>query len=132
MTAFAAIGTIISWNGSAIPQLTKVDGPNPKVDFVETTALDSTGGKKTRIPSLVDEGEISFEGVWDPDNAVHQALRADCLAKTARQVIVTNTDTAPPTTITAAVAYVAELNYPRELSGALKFSGKIIISGATS
>jgi len=132
MTAFAAIGTIISWNGSAIPQLTKVDGPNPKVDFDETTALDSTGGKKTRMPTLVDEGEISFEGVWDPDNAVHQALRTDCLAKTARQVIVTNPDTAPPTTITAAVAYVAELNFPRELSAALKFSGKIIISGATS
>jgi len=27
---------------------------------------------------------------------------------------------------------VAELNYPRELSAALRFSGKIIISGATS
>jgi len=137
MASIIALGSKLEWKYvtghtvyGTIVQLTKLDGPNPKVEFAETTALDSAGGKKTRIPTVVDEGEVSFEGIWDPDDLGHQALRTDCLAKTSAMFKVTNTDATPSTL--EGTGYVAELNYPRELTGSLKFSGKIVITGGVT
>jgi len=137
MASTIALGSKLEWKYvtggtvyGAIAQLTRLDGPNPKVDFAETTALDSSGGKKTRIPTTVDEGEVSFEGLWDPDDLSHQALRADCLAKTTRMFKVTNTDATPSTL--EGNGYVAEFNMPRELSAAMKFSGKIQVTGGVT
>lgn len=65
-TGYAGVGTQFRrWNADtgaydAVSKITKIDGPSPKVDTQDTTALDTEGGSRTFIAGLIDEGELKL------------------------------------------------------------------------
>ena len=65
--SFTAIADVRSWNGPSTE--------NPEID---TTSLSSSA--KEFAPGLVDNGEMSLELNFDPNNSVHQLIRADMVA----------------------------------------------------
>ena len=59
---------------TALPQLQKFDKASAKVDFDDSTCIDSPGVNKFPVPVVVDNGKWSGEGVFDPQNANITAL----------------------------------------------------------
>lgn len=60
----AGVGTKFRrWNTTSgtwvnIGQVTNIDGPNKSRDSIETTALDTPGGYKTKIPGFREPGQV--------------------------------------------------------------------------
>lgn len=59
-----------------IPQMRSIRGPSPKVQFQDTTALDSGVGMEKDVTGHTDGGTVSCSMYFDPANAVHKALLA--------------------------------------------------------
>lgn len=59
-----------------IPQVKSIKGPGPKVQFQDTTALDSTVGMEKDVTGHTDGGTVSVSMFFDPANSVHKALLA--------------------------------------------------------
>jgi hypothetical protein len=65
-----AFGTQIQvWNGSdysTIAGVGDITGPNTSVAEVETTSHSTGSPHRTFIPTLIDDGELSFPDYWNP------------------------------------------------------------------
>lgn len=59
-----------------IPQLKSIRGPGPKVQFQDTTALDSGVGMEKTVTGHTDGGTVSLSVFFDPANSVHKAMLA--------------------------------------------------------
>ncbi len=77
-TGIAAFGTLIKVGDGASPQtfytvagVTDIDGPGSSVDEAETTSHSTGSPHRTFIPTLIDDGEISFPCNFDPAHATH-------------------------------------------------------------
>jgi predicted secreted protein len=60
--AVAAIGSAIKRNGVAIAEVINIDLSGAKLDMVDVTNMQSTGGYKEWLPTLREGGEISCTG----------------------------------------------------------------------
>jgi hypothetical protein len=67
--AFTAVPVTGGSVYTAMPQLEKFERNNAKAEFDDATCLDSPGNNKYPIPIVVDNGEYTAEGVFDPQNA---------------------------------------------------------------
>lgn len=65
-------GTLLKLGSSTIAQRVSISGPSRQVGTVETTNLDST--TKTYRPTILDNGELSLDIEFDPDDATHISL----------------------------------------------------------
>jgi len=73
-TGFAAtLKTEISGVYTTIAQVRDISGPNMQRDTVEVTSRDSTGQAREFLAGLQDNGEITFDIVYDPDATTHSA-----------------------------------------------------------
>lgn len=70
MAAQKTIGTTLTKTASGaegedlvISDLTNIGSFGPESEEIDVTTLDSTGGYRENIGSLIDAGEISFEGI---------------------------------------------------------------------
>ena len=75
--SYAAKGTVLKMGDGASPevftaiaQLGDVDGPNSKLDTVDTTHHGSTA--KEYVPTIIDGGEVKFTINYDPAAATHK------------------------------------------------------------
>ena len=59
-----------------IPQVISIRGPAPRVQFQDTTALDSSVGMEKDVTGHTDGGTVSVSMFFDPANSVHKALLA--------------------------------------------------------
>lgn len=83
---------------STIPEVRSIGGPSGSATILDATDLSSTAMEfKT---GLKDEGEISLEINYIPDNTIHARLRSYFSASTTASFRITFTDTAPATTWT--------------------------------
>lgn len=126
-----ALATAVTWNAAAITGITSVNGPTEKVDFVDTSNMLTTGGKKTFLPTLVDTGEVTIELLFDGDDTVHIALYVDMEAKTVRALVITETDPTPKVR-TMATAYVQSFTWTRDYKEAVKATVVFKVSGAVT
>ena len=83
-TSFASIGNVTGFNG-----------PGGAASVIDTTNLASTAHEK--LMGLPDEGQLTMDINYDPDNASHIALRAARRARTRVEFRITYTDTTPTT-----------------------------------
>ena len=60
-----------SWND--IAQLRDIGGPNFSADTVDVTTHDSTDRFREFLKTLIDGGEVTFDLVWDPEDAATQS-----------------------------------------------------------
>lgn len=76
-TGFAGtFKTEISAVYTTVAQVRDINGPNMSRDTVEVTSRDSTGQAKEYLAGLLENGEVTFDLVYDPDGATHSASAA--------------------------------------------------------
>ena len=77
ITGIAAFGTQIQvWDGTAFVSISGVGditGFNKAVAEIETTSHSTGNPHRTRIPSLIDDGQLSFPCYWNPADPTHSA-----------------------------------------------------------
>lgn len=77
-TGIAAFGALLKVGDGLSPQtfytiagVKDISGPSASVDEAETTTHSTSSPHRTFIPTLIDDGEISFQCNFDPDHATH-------------------------------------------------------------
>lgn len=112
---------------ATVPEIMSMNGPSGKTNIIDATDLSSTG--KEYKTGLKDEGEISMEIAYIPDNAVHTTLRSAFSASTLKLFRLTFTDTAPAT-IWEFQGYVTGFSITAGVDQILKASVSLKITGA--
>lgn len=77
-TALPAFGTLLKVGDGNSPQtfytiagVRDIDGPSASVDEEETTSHSTGSPHRTFAPTLIDDGEISFEILYQPQHPTH-------------------------------------------------------------
>jgi Lambda phage tail tube protein, TTP len=98
-TAITAQGiTIARFNTTTfetVPNVVSFQGPGGQTAVIDVTNLGSTS-KEKRV-GLRDEGQLTMTMHYNPDDTVHQGLRADRANRVRRQFKLTFTDSNPAT-----------------------------------
>ena len=88
--------TVGSPTGMAgIANVTAIRGPSGSASVIDVTNLLSTF--KEKLMGLPDEGQISLDLNFDPDDTSHQALRGARASRTRTEFLLTLTDSTPAT-----------------------------------
>jgi len=61
-----------------------VKGPGISVDVKDATNQNSAQAFKEKIAGLIDAGQLTFDINWDPGDAQHAGLVADCIGRVVR------------------------------------------------
>lgn len=110
----------------AIPDVVGIDGPSGSATIIDATDLDSTAREK--VMGLMDEGQVTLNINYRPDQTAHELLRAQRAAKALCLFKITFTDSAPATTYTFS-AYVTGFNVSGSVDNLVKASVTIEITG---
>jgi hypothetical protein len=132
MSVLKALGTIFKWhNGTllvAVTQIKSIGGPAVSVAMEKTTNMDFTGGKDTFLATTVDQGKITLELEFDPDDVMHKQLIADAESRTSRAFELDETDPVPTTR--SGTGIIVAYDIKRDFAGLLTMSVAIQVSGA--
>ena len=111
---------------TAIAQITSIDGPSGTATVIDTTNLSSTA--KEKVMGLHDNGQITFEGQYDPNNTQHALLftRKEAATLTNFNLVIPSS----PTETWAFAGYVLSVNIGAAVDGIIPLNGTIEISGA--
>jgi predicted secreted protein len=118
-------GSPTSW--AQITEVSSINGPSGSATIIDVTDLSSTAKEKTM--GLMDEGQVTLDCNYLPDNAVHDRLRSARAAKELLAFKITFTDTAPATVFYFS-AYVTGFAVTAGVDQALKVSVTLEITGA--
>ena len=116
-----------------VAQLQKFSFSGIKLQTDDVTNIDSPSGYKEIITVLIDPGDVSLEGILDPENASQTDLNT--LSQTVGgsavnfKITLSNTNA---TTITFAGFVTEYVPAVVETTKAITFSAKITISGAVT
>jgi hypothetical protein len=78
-TPYSSTGTLLQMDDgggitfTTIAQVMDIDGPTISVDTEETTNQSSPGGYEEVIPTIKRSGEVTFDVLFDPSDATHDA-----------------------------------------------------------
>lgn len=134
--AISAYGTYLKIGDGAgteafttIAEVQKIGGPKLKLDTKEVTSHSSTGGWREFIATLLDAGEVSFDGNFIPTNATQSqssGVLKDMKNRTKRnfQLIL------PDTTTWTFAAFVTGFEISAQFDDVLSFSASLKITGA--
>lgn len=111
---------------TTIPELKSFSGPGGSTSVIDVTDLQSTG-KEKRV-GLHDEGQLSLEINYIPDDTTHAALRADRANRTLRNFRVIFTDGSD--TQFDFAAYVTGFSISGGVDGVVTASVTLEISGS--
>ena len=114
-----------------IPDVVSINGPSGSATVIDASDLSSTAREK--VMGLMDEGQVTLEMHYLPDNAVHETLRAARAAKTLKSFVITFTDTVPATwfrfnayvtgfAVTSGVDQLLNASVTLEITGAVEKS----------
>lgn len=109
-----------------IPEIVSFSGPGGSGQVIDVTDLDSAAIEK--IMGLPDEGQLTLEINYRPDNAVHAGLRTDRANQTLRNFRITFTD--PGATTWTFAAYVLNFTAQGGVNAAGRASVTLEITGA--
>lgn len=134
-TGFAAsFKTEIASVYTTVAQVRDINGPNMARDTVEVSSRDSTGQAKEYLAGMLDEGEVTFDLVYDPDAQTHSAsasgglitlMRAGALNNFRVSFADTTATTATFSGLVTGFQPTAPLNGAQTASVTIKISGLI-------
>lgn len=124
-----AFGTVLTWNGTAIAKLKNMTGPSPSASKVDMTTHDSPGGIKEFVAGLIDSGELSLDGLFEPGDAGQVAINADFYSRTSRAFVLT-LPAAMGANISGTGIIIKPLEVGAPIDGAVPFKATIAITGA--
>jgi predicted secreted protein len=113
---------------TSIPELMSFSGPGGSASVIDVTDLQSTGKEKRM--GLQDEGQLTLEINYIPDDATHAQLRTDRANRTLRNFQIIFTD-ASDTQFDFA-AYVTGFSISGGVDGVITASVTLEISGSIS
>lgn len=128
----ATFQTEISSVYTTVAQVRDINGPGMARDTIEVTCRDSAGQAREFVAGLLDNGEVTFDLVYDPDEVTHSdtvtgGLIALLAAGTSNNFRINFAD-ATPTTATFA-GLVTRFQPTMPLNGAQTGSATIKVSG---
>ena len=121
-----SVATGASPDYAVIPNLDNVSGPGSTAAEIEITDLSSTA--KEFLLDLVDNGNVSVSGNFNPQETYHAQLQSDNAASTERNYRITF-PSSPEATYTFA-ARVSEFSPEGGIAAALRFSFTLRVTGA--
>lgn len=90
---YHAFGTVLQMSDgaaspafTAIAGLTNIDGPGVSVESLDATAHDSASAARQKLPGLVDGGQVTIEGYYDPADPTHDGTTGIAGVATDRAV----------------------------------------------
>jgi hypothetical protein len=132
MTVLRALGTIFKWhNGTllvAVTQIKSIGGPAVSVAMEKSSNMDTVGWKDTFLATTVDQGKITLEIEFDPDDVMHKQLISDAEARISRAFELDETDAIPTTR--SGTGIITSYDIKRDFAGLLTMSVAIQVNGA--
>ncbi len=97
MTARDGYSVRLVRNGAAVAQVRDVGGPALKQEAIDVTTRDDARQDQF-LGGMREGGEVTFDVIYDPDEATHAAIRAATAAGSVAMIEMQNTalDTATP------------------------------------
>lgn len=111
---------------TAITEIGSIDGPGGQANEIDVTDL-SSAAKEFR-QGLQDEGDVTCEFNFIPQNTQHALLRSDRAAQTLRNYRITFTDS--PATTWTFLAFVKGLSISNSVDDVTKASLTLRVTGA--
>lgn len=130
MAKMDAFGTVLKRSGAVVAAVRNLSGPSISLDTSDVTTHDSAGGWREFIATLIDAGEVTLELVWDPDNASHNNVRGDLVARTSQTYSIEWPDVSPA--VFTFVAFVTAFQPEAPVDGELSASVTLKITGAVT
>lgn len=124
--AIKSFGVSVTIGGTAIGELTDVSANGVDVNFIDTTAHDSSGSWKTFIGGLTDPGTLELTGNYKQGDAGQAALISG--RGTSVAVVITFSDS----TNMNFNAIVGGYNLSNPLDDKVEFTCSLKITGAIS
>lgn len=115
-----------------IAEMTKVQGTGSKADVIDVTNMDSPSAYREKIVTLLDAGEISFDGNFVADDATQAAVQSDFDTRTQNKwkiVLPIDPATTTPRGHWDFSANVTSIDFDIQHDKAVVISGKLTISG---
>jgi predicted secreted protein len=130
--AFAGQGTMLQRNGVTIAEMTKIQGTGSKADVLDVSNMDSPTAYREKLVTLLDAGDISFDGNLIAGDATQAQVQADFDGRTnSPWSIVLPLD--PATGVTRGHwdfnAFVSALDFDLQHDKQATISGKLSITG---
>jgi predicted secreted protein len=111
-----------------IPGVRTITGPSMSAEQIDITSHDTPGGFRDKMQGLKDWGVLSFELLWEPEDAQHQQLFDDYVSGAVRHYTLTYPDV-PATTLTFS-GFVGNNPTSAPFDGALTKTAEIVIMGS--
>lgn len=125
----SALGTTLSWAGTAIAELDKIGGVEISADAQEITTLGDTS--KTYISGVVDGGEVTIEGFFYPGDTNGQVVLKNAVGGASGAVVITFPSAFGATWgFNALVTKFATGDV--EIEGGLRFTATLKVTGASN
>tara|TARA_Y100000593_G_C4124044_1_gene244115 strand:+ start:30 stop:446 length:417 start_codon:yes stop_codon:yes gene_type:complete len=132
-TARDSFGTVlqvdVSGTFTSVGNLTSVGFLDASYEDIDTTTMDTTGGKAFLPSALYDGGTISCTVLYDPDDSRHEALKTSFDARTTESWKIQLSDTTDTITFSG---YVKSMSGTAEVDGALSMSFSIKVTGGVT
>ena len=127
--AFAAQGTTLSINGTAIAELKNIRGPAESANLIDVTSHDSPGAYREVIAGFLSAGEASIDGNFLPGDAGQEALHTALQGRDLAAFVITlPVDAGSVTCSFSGIVTAFEPNFPFDSEAS--FSATITASGA--
>lgn len=130
---YAGLGTILSrGNGAtpevftAVPQVTALDGPKMDSNLIDATTLEDTF--EQFVQGVNKPGMVTFDLVWDPQNAQHKGIENDYVNKTRRNWTITWPDAG--STVNTFTAFVKSFGNKAGPKATLSIAVELQMTGA--
>ncbi len=118
-------GVFLTRNGVEVAEITGFDGPDGEAGKIDVTHLRAT--RKLYLQGLADEGNISFQGLLNPDDAAQMSMKADRDAQSSSTYALNLTDE-PPTVLTFE-AFCSAFKISGAPDGAIALAATLQITG---
>ncbi len=116
--------------GTAIAEITSMDGPSVERDALEVTNMQSASAAKEFIAGLIDGGEISINMNYLPQNATHKLILTDLqLASASATKAYTMTLTDTGASVITASMFVKSIKITGAVAGVLTIAVSFKITG---
>jgi len=81
MTKFAAFGTALLMDGTEIAAVTNIGGPGLSLDTIDVTSHDQTSAWEEMAVTILRQGEMTLDLVFDPAETTHADLLANLVGR---------------------------------------------------
>lgn len=118
---------------TTVAQLKKFDFSGIKAEFEDITNLSSPNIAglvfKEWLKVLADGGNVTFDGVFNPEDATTQALFANLASSPANSLVAWKITLSNGTTTYIFLGYVEEFKFGNEYNKCVPFSGSVKMVG---